>query len=244
MSITARTLTRGAVQVPVRRPRTRDGSGWPGPTALIALLFIPMAAGTLRVLEVAGGPHLLPENPRITDSPAPLVVHVAAAGVFALFGVFQFPARVRRRHRNWHRRAGRVLVVAGLLVAGSGLWMTLFYSDPPGGTALWAVRLLVGSATAVCLVLGFTAIRRRNITAHRAWMIRAYALSVGAGTQTITEGIGEALLGVNDTSKFVGTTAGWVVNAAVAEWIIRRPASRRARRTEKTQTAPIAAVGD
>jgi uncharacterized membrane protein len=182
-----------------------------------------MVAGVLRVLEVAGGPHLLPDNPRIAASPAPLVVHVVAAGVFALVGALQFPAHLRRRHRAWHRRAGRVLVPAGLLVAGSGLWMTLLYVDAPGGALLWTARLVVGSATATALVLGFAAIRRRDVPAHRAWMIRAYALSVGAGTQVITEGIGQALLGVNDLSKFVGVTAGWVVNIVVAEWIIRRP---------------------
>jgi uncharacterized membrane protein len=233
----------GTVQVPPRRPAGLDGSGWVVPTALIALLVIPVAAGSLRVLEVAGGPHLLPENQRISDSPAPLIIHVAAAAVFALAGAFQFPARMRRRHRDWHRRAGRVLVVAGLLVAGSGLWMTEFYSDAPGGTALWAVRLLVGSATAASLVLGFTAIRRRDIMAHRAWMIRAYALAVGAGTQTITEGIAQALLGANDASKFLGSAAGWLVNLAVAEWVIRRSSSRRARRTDTTQPAAGPAVG-
>ncbi|HEY5879255.1 MAG TPA: DUF2306 domain-containing protein [Nakamurella sp.] len=214
--------------VPVRGASLRDGSRR-RTSALMALMIIPLTAGAVRILEVAGGPHLLPENPRITASPAPLVVHVVAAVVFALVGALQFPARLRRRHRGWHRRAGRVLVAAGLLVAGSGLWMTLFYSDAPGGTPLWTVRLVVGSATAVSLVLGFTAIRRRDVAAHRAWMIRAYALAVGAGTQTITEGIGEALLGVNDVSKFVGGTAGWVVNIAIAEWIIRRPGTRRNR---------------
>lgn len=232
----------GIVQVPSSQARTRDSAGWPVPAALIALLIIPMVAGTLRVLEVAGGPQVLPDNPRISDSPAPLIIHVAAAGVFALLGAFQFAARMRRRHRTWHRRAGRVVVVAGLLVAASGLWMTLYYSQAPGGIALWAVRLLVGSSTAASLVLGLAAIRRRNITAHRAWMIRAYALSVGAGTQTFTEGIAEALLGANDTGKLVGSTAGWVINVAVAEWIIRRPAPRRGRPAGAAQPAPVVAV--
>jgi uncharacterized membrane protein len=216
---------------------------WAVPTALVALVVIPVSAGALRILELAGGPHLLPENQRITDSPAPLVVHVVAAAVLALVGAFQFPTRLRRRHLSWHRRAGRVLVVSGLLVAGSGLWMTLFYAGAPGGTALWAVRLLVASATATSLVLGFAAIRRRDIRAHRAWMIRAYALAVGAGTQTITEGIAEALLGVDDTSKFLGSTAGWLVNIAVAEWAIRRRSPRRTRRTDTLQPAVAASVG-
>lgn len=219
--------------------RSRDGSSWRFPVALIALVATPLVAGALRVLEVAGGPQLLPENPRVTASPAALVVHVGAAGVFALVGAWQFPARLRRRHLGWHRRAGRLLVPAGLLVAGSGLWMTLFYLDAPGGTPLWTVRLLVGSATAVCLGLGFAAIRRRDIAAHRAWMIRGYALAVAAGTQTVTEGIGEAVLGANDLSKFLGVTAGWVVNAAVAEWIIHRPAKSRTKRARPTPTVPV-----
>lgn len=223
-----------------RAGRSRTGSGWAVPVALVGLITIPVVAGSLRVVEVAGGPALLPVNPRITASPVPLVVHVVAAAVFALVGAWQFPARMRRRHRGWHRRAGRVLVVAGLLVAGSGLWMTLFYVDAPGGTPLWAVRLVVASATGASLVLGFAAIRRRDVAAHRAWMIRAYALAVAAGTQTVTEGIGEALLGENDLSKFLGVTAGWVVNLAVAEWIIHRTGSRTRRRLPAPRTAPVA----
>jgi hypothetical protein len=53
-------------------------------------------------------------------------------------------------------------------------------------------------------------------------MIRAYALAVGAGTQAFTEGIGEALLGVNDLSKALSMSAAWAINAVVAEWAIRR----------------------
>ena len=44
------------------------------------------------------------------------------------------------------------------------------------------------------LVLGVTAVRRHDIGAHRAWMMRAYALSLGAGTQVVTEGLGEAVV--------------------------------------------------
>jgi predicted membrane protein DUF2306 len=138
-------------------------------------------------------------------------------------------ALVVRRHPRWHRRSGRILVVAGLLVAGSGLWMTLFYPGAPGGDLLWGIRLVVGSAMAASIVAGFTAIRRRDITAHRAWMIRAYALALGAGTQTITQGIGEALVGTTNLSTAISVGSGWILNAAVAEWIIRRPHPIRTR---------------
>lgn len=83
---------------------------------------------------------------------------------------------------------------------------------------------------AASVVLGFTAIRRRDIASHRAWMMRAYALAVGAGTQAFTQGVGEAIFGTSDLSTALSISAGWVINAAVAEWVIRRPSARPARR--------------
>lgn len=212
-------------------PSPRRGrSTWRVPAALVALTVLPVAAGSLRLLEIAGGPRMLPDNPRIDASPAPLVLHIVAAALFALVGAFQFSAPLRRRHPRWHRRSGRVLVVAGLIVAGTGVWMTLFYSGAPGGDLLWAVRLVVGSATAGSIVLAFTAIRRRDIPHHRAWMIRAYALAAGAGTQFLTQGFGQAWFGTGDLSKALSMTAGWVINLAIAEWVIRRPALIRSSR--------------
>ena len=227
-------MTQGTV--PRTRPAPRRsgspaGSTWRVPAALLVLSLVPLVAGSLRLLELFGGPQLMPSNPRIDASPAPVVVHVLAAGIYALVGAFQFSARLRRRHRDWHRRAGRVLVVAGLLVAVSGLWMTLFSAGAPGGVLLWTVRLVVGSAMASSLVLGITAIRRRDVATHRAWMVRAYALGLGAGTQIFTQGLGEALFGTSDLSTGLSVSAGWFVNAAVAEWVVRRPAASRRRRS-------------
>jgi uncharacterized membrane protein len=215
------------------------GSTWRVPAALIALTGISVTAGALRVLDITGGSVLLPTNPRTDASPAPVVVHVAAVALFALLGAFQFSAGIRRRRPGWHRRSGRLLVLAGLVVAGSGLWMTLFYPDAPGGTLLWAVRLLVGSGMAASIVLAFTAIRRRDIPTHRAWMIRAYALAAGAGTQLLTEGISKPTLGTGDLPKALSMTAGWVINLAVAEWVIRRPARRRGRRARSAQARAV-----
>jgi uncharacterized membrane protein len=215
---------------PLRRPGVRGGSSWRVPLALVVLSLIPVIAGSLRLLDIAGGPQLLPTNPRIDASPAPVVVHVLAAALYALLGAFQFSARLRRRRPGWHRTSGRILVGAGLLVAGSGLWMTLFYAGAPGGDLLWGIRLVVGSAMAAFIVLGFTAIRRRDISTHRAWMVRAYALAVGAGTQVFTQGVGEALFVISDLSTAVSVGSGWVINAVVAEWVIWRPSIRRARR--------------
>ena len=171
---------------------------------------------------------MIPADDRCAGFPVALVVHIVGAAVFALVGAFQFVPRFRRPHPGWHRRAGRVLAVAGLLVAGSALWLTLFYDPQPGtGALLFVLRLVVASAMIGCLVLGVAAVRRRDFTAHRAWMIRAYAIAVAAGTQVFTEGFGGALFGTGEVRGDLLKAAGWVINLAVAEWAIRRPARRR-----------------
>lgn len=220
--------------------RPAGTTGWPVPAALVALSAVPVAAGTLRLIQLAGGPAVIPADDRFAGFPAALVVHIVGATLYALVGAFQFVPRFRRRHLSWHRRAGRVLAVAGLLVAGSALWLTLFSAPQPGTTALlYVLRLVFGSAMAACLVLGVTAIRRRDVPAHRAWMIRAYAIALAAGTQVFTEGFGGALVGTGAIRGDVAKAAGWAVNLAVAEWLVRRP-PRRGRRPDARVRAPRA----
>jgi uncharacterized membrane protein len=171
-------------------------------------------------------------------------VHIVGATLYVLVGALQFLPQFRHRHRGWHRRAGRVLTVAGLAVAGSALWMTLLYQQKPGtGDLLYVFRLVFGSAMAACLVLGFTAIRRRDIAAHRAWMIRAYAIALAAGTQAFTEGIGVALFGTGELRGDLAKGAGWVINFAIAEWALRRPARRRRSPSAPSNTAHRASAG-
>ena len=211
-----------------------SGAGWRVATALVILSFIPLTAGILRLVQLAGGPEVLPADERFAGFPAALVIHIAGSGLYAVVGILQFLPRFRRRHRDWHRRAGRLLVISGLAVAGSALWLTLAYPAHPGtGPIAFVARVAIGCSMAAFLVLGFVAIRRRDVAAHRAWMVRAYALALGAGTQAFTEGIGGALFGTGVLAADLAKTAAWVINLAVAEWAIRRPAARLPARTRR-----------
>jgi uncharacterized membrane protein YozB (DUF420 family) len=175
----------------------------------------------------------MPADERFAGFPTALVVHIAGSACFALLGLGQLITRFRRNHPTWHRRSGRVLVVAGLAVVGSALWLTLGYPAHPGtGPILFASRLVAATAMGTFLVLGFAAIRRRDITAHRAWMVRAYALALGAGTQAFTEGFTEAAVGPGIVSGDLAKLAGWVINLAIAEWAIRRTARTRRPRSQ------------
>jgi len=215
---------------------TRRAGRWV-PISLLALAAVPVLAGTARIVEILGGPELIPTDARFSASPVPVVVHVAAAVGYALLGAFQFSASIRRRHPGWHRRAGRALVVLGLAVAFSALWMTLAFPRKEGTSdLLYTFRLLFGSGMAASIILGLTSIRRRDITRHRAWMTRAYALALGAGTQAFTVGFGEALFGSGVVRTDLMMGAGWAINLAVAEWFIRRPSPRQTRSTRVRAT--------
>jgi uncharacterized membrane protein len=193
------------------------------PAALLALAAIPVVIGSLRVVQLLGGPADIEPDARFDNAPGAVVVHVVASILYAVLGALQFSARTRRRHPAWHRRAGKVLVALGLVVAGSALWLTLLYDRREGtGTLLHSVRLLVGAGMGACVLLGLKAIRRRDIAAHAAWMTRAYALALGAGTQPFTVGFGEAAFGAGVVRTDLMMTAGWGLNLAVAELLIRR----------------------
>src|SRR4051794_22537501 len=121
-------------------PARTSRPSWPVPAALVALSAIPVAAGTLRLVQLAGRPPVMPVDGRFAGFPLALIFHILGAATYAVVGAFQFVPRLRRG--SWHRRAGRVLAVAGLLVAGSALWMTVSYSPKPGtGDLLFLLRL-------------------------------------------------------------------------------------------------------
>jgi uncharacterized membrane protein len=214
-----RSSVHSSAHPPVRARRT---GGWV-PFALLALVVVPTIAGSLRLAELAGGPHVLPANPRISASPAPVVVHIISALAYAILGAFQFSTTLRRRRPGWHRVAGRILVILGLTVAFSALWMTQFYPRQPGtGELAYLFRLAFGSGLAASIILGVAAIRRGDIARHQDWMTRAYALALGAGTQVFTQGLGTPILGTGELAHDLLLGAGWVINLSVAEYLIRR----------------------
>ena len=196
------------------------------PFSLVLLSLIPMGGGAVRVTQLASGTEITEANARFFDAPLPVLLHIFGASIYLVLGAFQFDAALRRNRPAWHRAAGRLLVPCGLTAALSGVWMALFYDMPDAyeGAFTWA-RVLFGAAMAVFIVLGYAAIRRRDYTTHRAWMMRGYAIGMGAGTQAFTLGIFLLLMKTPDRpAVFAGHVAGWLINLAVAEWFIRRPA--------------------
>jgi uncharacterized membrane protein len=211
---------------------------WLVPMALLVLSAVPVIAGTVRIAELSGGAEVTPENARFFASPLPVVLHVISATLYSILGAFQFSPSFRRQRRGWHRAAGRILIPSGLIAALSGLWMTQFYPWPAyDGELLYGLRLLFGSAMLVSILLGSAAIWRRDFTQHGAWMIRGYAIGLGAGTQVLTHLPFFLFPDIQgELTRALFMAAGWMINLAVAEWAIRKQSAPPTRTTSAVVT--------
>lgn len=200
---------------------------------LLVLAAFPFIFGILQLVDMARG-ELDPEYVRFLTSPLPIVVHVVSSGLFSVVGALQFAPTFRRQSPGWHRRAGQILVISGIVSAFSGLWMNQFYVLPERleSPILHGFRLFFGVTMLVCIVLGYTKVRSKNVMEHRIWMIRAYA--IGAGTNSVPY-FGAVWiivfrqpepLGPTEHAMLVG--ASWIINLCIVEWFMHRSRRRLA----------------
>ena len=107
-----------------------------------------------------------------------IYTHVFASVVALTLGPFQFSSRLRASQIQLHRWSGRAYLGVGVLLGGlAGLYMS-FHAF--GGVA---ARLGFGCLALAWLFTGlraFLAIRRRDVTSHRRWMVRNFALTFAA----------------------------------------------------------------
>jgi uncharacterized membrane protein len=193
---------------------------------LLLLSFVPVAAGIKRLAEILGQAEITPANERFLNAPISAVLHIIAIAIFAILGAFQFVPSLRYGKDAWHKLAGKLLIPTGFTVAFTGLWLTAFYPWPPGdGAALYWTRWIVGLWMLVSLGAGLYFLVARNFMRHGDWMLRAYAIGMGAGTQVLTHLPWFATHGTQvppEGLRAVMMGAGWVINFMVAEWLIAR----------------------
>ncbi len=192
---------------------------------LLMLSAVPMLAGLARLFSLSNGAIRLEGHERFAADPFTAALHIIGVTSFATLGAFQFVPVLRRG--AWHRCVGRVLSVLGISAVLAGVFMALRWAPKEFDSAAFnAIRVLVSLAMVTFIALGVMAARRRNIEAHERWMLRAYALFLGNGTQVITAGFTSLPFiqpHLNKTLYAAAMTAGWLINALVAEWLLRKP---------------------
>jgi len=104
-----------------------------------------------------------------------LLPHIICGVLAAVLGPLQFWPKIRRDYLPFHRIAGRIYVVTVLTGAVASLGLSLRMSADNAAYASGLIGLAV--AWVVTTGMAFVAIRRKQLTQHKQWMIRSYVVT-------------------------------------------------------------------
>jgi len=163
--------------------------------------------------------------------PLTFVVHASAGGAALISGSLQLNSRVRQRWPVVHRTIGRVYVGAAWLASAAALWVAIALDASVAAKLGFASVAVLWWATTT---IGLLRIRQRNVTAHRAWMVRSFALALFFITfSTWVPGVASASVRY-DVEYALGIWLSWMLNLLIAEiwmWLqFSRPRLRGAGR--------------
>jgi hypothetical protein len=221
--------------------RALERTGW---IAVIALTLLTSGAAILRLViiarpdarAIATSAELADTTKRFDERynrhPVMGALHVAPALLFMAAAPLQFSKRIRARWICFHRWSGRILLAAGIgsIIVGLALVpaLPLF-----GGRNAAAAVYFFGPIFLFCAGKAWYHVRRREIALHREWVIRTFAIALGASTDRVMLLLLFALTHASMEELFgISLWLGWSINLVIAEtWInvTRQPAAVPAR---------------
>jgi uncharacterized membrane protein len=192
------------------------------PVALFFATALTILLALVQVVQIPLG--ALPEDSlRLSGAPVWHFMHVLGGATFGILGPIQFGRVLSRKYGLLHRVMGRVFVAAGAMISLSSLSL-LWHFPATYSVAMNSGRLLFGIALGVALAIAMQAIYTRDFTRHRNWMIRAYAIGMGATAVTMVFFpifliTGEPPTGLASDIAFLGA---WTACMVFAEGVVRR----------------------
>ncbi len=144
------------------------------------------------------------------------LIHVSSSLVIMTSGAFLFISISKSHWLSVHRFLGRIYVVLVLfLAAPSGLIMGYFAN---GGLMGQINFMLLSTIWWMFTYFGFKNIIDKNITAHKKWMIRSYALTLSAITLRVLQMTLPMTLFPDQSVRYVFISWGsWILNLMIAE---------------------------
>jgi uncharacterized membrane protein len=193
---------------------------------LITVVVVFVVQRALTDIANLGSGSIPPEGDfdrRYALHPALAYAHIVPGLVYLTLAPFQISRRFRTGHLEVHRRLGRILVPTGVVTGVFAILFGFFFSY--GGFAEASAALIFGAYFITALLVAYRSIRAGEITRHRRWMIRAFAVGLAVGTIRIWIGLLEALglLGFEESFGLAFWLA-FSMHAVAAEiWLLRRP---------------------
>ncbi len=162
-----------------------------------------------------------------------LYVHIITASAAMLAGLYALlrPAAGKARQSGspslrtvrLHRLAGRIYAASVALSSLASLYLAL---EASGGWVASAGFILLDALWVGTTIHGVRQAMLGRIGEHRRWMIRSYALTFSGVSLRVLMGPLVLLLGSFTPAYQAVSWLCWLVNLAVAEWIIRRSKGR------------------
>jgi uncharacterized membrane protein len=196
------------------------------------VVFLSLIGATVAVRRIAQLDRPSPAASRFPDAAAMeagfarhqalTVSHIVPALLFLVLAPLQFLPALRRKRAGVHRWIGRVATAAGLTMGAIALVMSPQMAI--GGRLESAATTFYGGLFLYALVQGYRSIRQGRVARHREWMIRAYAVGLGAAAVRPVVGVFFATMRITHLTPrdffgiafWVGFTASWL---AAEAWI-------------------------
>ena len=147
-------------------------------------------------------------------------IHVFTSIFPLLAGLSQFSYWLLRRHRKFHRTVGYAYVLIVVFISGPASFLMGLHAN--GGLPARASFTLLAFLWVLFTALAWYFATKGNMAAHRAFMIRSYALTLSAITLRVYTLIFHAIEVDARPIELYITTAwlSWVPNLLIAELII------------------------
>ncbi|MEO7308106.1 MAG: DUF2306 domain-containing protein [Ferruginibacter sp.] len=155
----------------------------------------------------------IPENFKrgLFDSKIWFIGHITGATASLLLGPIQFWSNFRVKHMKYHRMAGKIFIIGSLIAAVCAFRINLMYDCKPCRVSLGILSVIWFTCTAAA----WWAIKRRNIKAHRQFMVRSYTAALAFVFIRIF-----GLLGYNRFFPFLDTLAERRVTGEWLCWVV------------------------
>jgi hypothetical protein len=147
-------------------------------------------------------------------------VHIFAGMFCILASLVQFSKHILKKSKAIHRWSGRVYVFVVLFLgAPTGLYMSFFAKGSNWERVLFMFMAVFWFFTTL---KGLSTILKKNVLAHKIWMIRSYSMAMTAVTFRIYH-IAFYLLGWDHLENYeISLWISVLGNMFIAEWLIYR----------------------
>lgn len=159
------------------------------------------------------------------------VIHLVPGILMFILMPIQLSRRVRARWIQYHRWSGRTILFLGVGIVVSSVWYGIVN---PQVAVIEAPTIAVFTTLFVLFASrGYAAIRRKDTSAHREWMIRLYAVTLAIGTVRLVSVPLAYTFRDGDPGVMLITSfwIGWLLTLGAGEWWIRRTRSATVRLT-------------